>query len=74
MKISEGLGQNPIFQLHFLTRLKLSPFHQGSLKLIAMKYRVRSPVWAKSLTPGFALMNHLFEMINSVRIDCCAET
>jgi len=28
----------------------------------------------KSLTPGFALMNHLYEMIISVRIDCCAET
>jgi len=27
----------------------------------------------KSLTPGFALINHFYEMILSVRIDCCAE-
>jgi len=37
----------------------------------------RSRVWslatAKSLTPGFALINHFFEMIISVRVDCCSE-
>jgi len=38
------------------------------------RYRVQSLAWAKSLTPGFALMNNFFEMIISVRIDCCAET
>jgi len=36
--------------------------------------RVQSPVWAKSLTPGLALINHFYEMIISVRIDCCADT
>jgi len=36
--------------------------------------RVQSLGWAKSLTPGFALINHFYEMIFSVRIDCCAET
>jgi len=35
---------------------------------------VQSLAWAKSLTPGFALVNHIYEMIISVRIDCCAET
>jgi len=35
--------------------------------------RVQSPAWAKSLTPGFALLNHFFEMVNSVRIDFCAD-
>jgi len=35
---------------------------------------VQSPGWAKSLTPGFALMNHFQKMIISVRIDFCAET
>jgi len=38
------------------------------------RYRVQYPGRAKSLTPGFALINHFFEMINSVRIDCCSET
>jgi len=28
---------------------------------------------AKSLTPGFALINHFYEMIISVWIDCCAK-
>jgi len=39
-----------------------------------LRYRVQSLSWAKSLTPGFALINHFFEIINSVKIDCCAET
>jgi len=30
---------------------------------------VQYPVWAKSLTPGFALINHFYEMIISVAID-----
>jgi len=33
------------------------------------RYRVQSLAWAKSLIPGFDLINHFFEMINSVRID-----
>jgi len=32
------------------------------------------PSLGKSLTPRFALINHFYEMIISVRIDCCAET
>jgi len=34
---------------------------------------VQTPVWAKSLTPGFGLMNHFYEMIFSVTINCPAE-
>jgi len=37
------------------------------------RYRVRSLAWAKSLTPGFTLIDNFFEMINPVRIDYCAE-
>jgi len=33
-----------------------------------------SGFWAKSLTPGFCLMNHFHKMISSVKIDCCGET
>jgi len=35
---------------------------------------VQSPVWTKSLTPGLALINHIWKMIISVRIDCSGET
>jgi len=32
------------------------------------------PALSKIFDPGFALINHFYEMIISVRIDCCAET
>jgi len=35
---------------------------------------LQSLVLAKSMIPRFALINHFYEMILSVRIDCCAET
>jgi len=35
---------------------------------------VLSSVWAKSLTPGLALINNFQKMVISFRIDCCAET
>jgi len=34
---------------------------------------VQSPVFAKCLTPEFSLINHFYEMIISIWIDCCAE-
>jgi len=37
-------------------------------------YRVESLAWAKSLTPGFAIINHFYEMILPLRIDWCTDT
>jgi len=35
---------------------------------------VQSLAWAKSLTPGFAIIKHFYDLVISVRIESHAET
>jgi len=73
-EMNDDQGKTPKEKRHVGRSLFLSSLYlNGMTSGLKLGDWGSTPVWAKSLTPGFDIINH-YQMVTSIRIDCCAET